>query len=631
VTAEATSAAGAKVAYAPATATDALTGSPAIAYSIASGDNFPLGVTTVTITATDDAGNTGTGSFTVTVVDTTKPVVAAHARVTAEATSTAGITVTYAPGIATDTVSATPVITYSKLSGTVFPIGVTTVTIMATDDAGNTGTGSFTVTVNGSNVDKKAPVVAITSPTAGTVKGAFTLAGTLNENVMLKSFRVTRNGVPMALDAPLVFVADQKLTWSVTGVLPENGTETFAVEAVDFAGRIGTAKKAITFTNTRPELVGTYNALLAPAGARDLHTTGLVTVTTSASGAFSGKFCLSNSLISFKGVLRNDGSASFLPALTTQLDLVDKVNGYLGALGFSIAAPNGMTGTLATQVGGDTLATFAGRPALRAPSLVAPALLNLPTGAASPSKGVYTVVFPTGTPATVADPTTWPQGDGFATLTLTKSGAVTLSCFLADGTRYLASGTLRTDGTVPLFTPLYNKLGVFSGDLAFADLPDSDVSGADFAWFRPAAATGAAFRAGWPAGLEIAPLGAKYATPAAFDFGQGIADVVSGNSSLVFTDGLLGGTLTSPVSLDPATGAVHLIRPATTPGTLTLTPASGLFSGTFTHGGVTDKYSGILLHKGANQGGFGYFLTSPLIVGAGVQSGGVSLQPRQGQ
>jgi hypothetical protein len=47
-----------------------------------------------------------------------------------------------------------------------------------------------------------------------------------------------------------------------------------------------------------------------------------------------------------------------------------------------------------------------------------------------------------------------------------------------------------------------------------------------------------------------------------------------------------------------------------------------------THGGVTDRFGGILLHKGANRGGFGHYLTNPLIVGAGLQSGGVSLQPR---
>ena len=46
------------------------------------------------------------------------------------------------------------------------------------------------------------------------------------------------------------------------------------------------------------------------------------------------------------------------------------------------------------------------------------------------------------------------------------------------------------------------------------------------------------------------------------------------------------------------------------------------------HGADTDKYYGVLINKGANKGGFGYFLsTVPLIYGASGESGGVSLQP----
>src|SRR5205085_2301427 len=113
--------------------------------------------TTVTITATDEMGNVGTETFTVTVVDTTAPVVAAHANVgPIEATSPAGATVTYDAATASDAVTANPAITYSKASGTDFPVGRTTVTITATDEMGNVGTGSFTVTV----VDTTAPVVA---------------------------------------------------------------------------------------------------------------------------------------------------------------------------------------------------------------------------------------------------------------------------------------------------------------------------------------------------------------------------------------------------------------------------------------------------------------------------------------
>jgi hypothetical protein len=84
----------------------------------------------------------GTGDLT--VVDATPPVLHLPADITKNATSAQGAKVTY-------TVTATdggPVtVSCSPPSGSVFPIGVTTVTCTATDAQHNVTTGSFTVTV----------------------------------------------------------------------------------------------------------------------------------------------------------------------------------------------------------------------------------------------------------------------------------------------------------------------------------------------------------------------------------------------------------------------------------------------------------------------------------------------------
>jgi hypothetical protein len=162
-TAEATGPGGATVNYPAATAADAVSATPAITYSQASGTVFPLGTTTVTVTAKDAADNTSTGTFTVTVSDTTAPVLTLPSNVTAEATGAGGATVNYAAATAADAVSATPAITYSQASGTVFPLGTTTVTVTAKDAANNTSTGTFTVTVSG-----QAPTLAA-QPAGGTV------------------------------------------------------------------------------------------------------------------------------------------------------------------------------------------------------------------------------------------------------------------------------------------------------------------------------------------------------------------------------------------------------------------------------------------------------------------------------
>jgi hypothetical protein len=106
---------------------------------------FPVGVTTVTWTATDANGNAASASHTVTVVDTTAPVLTLPAIIIADATSPAGAMIDYVVG-ASDVAGAASV-TCSPASGTVFPAGTTRVACTATDAVGNQGTGGFEVTV----------------------------------------------------------------------------------------------------------------------------------------------------------------------------------------------------------------------------------------------------------------------------------------------------------------------------------------------------------------------------------------------------------------------------------------------------------------------------------------------------
>ena len=118
---------------------------------------FALGTTIVTCTATDSSGNTGTGTFTVTVGDSIAPVVGVPGTITAEATSVAGAPVSFNVS-ASDAVTPNLVPTCSPASGSTFAIGTTTVTCSATDGAGNEGTASFVVTV----ADTVKPVLILT-------------------------------------------------------------------------------------------------------------------------------------------------------------------------------------------------------------------------------------------------------------------------------------------------------------------------------------------------------------------------------------------------------------------------------------------------------------------------------------
>jgi hypothetical protein len=126
-------------------------GSPvtSVSCSPASGSTFPVGTTTVTCSGTDSVyGATGTGTFTVTDVQDTPPVVTTSpsGTDTVAATSTSGATVTFTAS-ATDSVDGTDPVTCTPASGSTFPVGTTTVTCSATDSNSLTGTATLKIVV----------------------------------------------------------------------------------------------------------------------------------------------------------------------------------------------------------------------------------------------------------------------------------------------------------------------------------------------------------------------------------------------------------------------------------------------------------------------------------------------------
>ncbi len=145
IVSEATSAAGASVTFAT-SASDLVSGSVPTTCTPASGTTFALGAKTVSCSATDGAGNTGTETFQVSVVDTTPPQLTVPSNIVTEATAPSGATVHFTPS-ATDLVDASVAIVCTPASGGTFGLGITTVSCTATDDAGNSSGGSFSVTV----------------------------------------------------------------------------------------------------------------------------------------------------------------------------------------------------------------------------------------------------------------------------------------------------------------------------------------------------------------------------------------------------------------------------------------------------------------------------------------------------
>ncbi len=226
---------------------------------------FNTGVTNVTYTVKDAAGNQGTCSFTVTVTDNINPAVtcpgnisknddagacsASVAVANATYTDNCGVTsLTWAmTGVTTGNSAATGI---NQIGTYTFNTGVTNVTYTVKDAAGNQGTCSFTVTVT-DNINP-----AVTCP--GNISKNDD-AGVCSASVAVANATYTDNcGVT-------------SLTWAMTGVttgssaatgINQIGTYTFNTGVTnvtytvkDAAGNQGTCSFMVTVTDNIPPVV----------------------------------------------------------------------------------------------------------------------------------------------------------------------------------------------------------------------------------------------------------------------------------------------------------------------------------------------------------------------------------------
>jgi len=273
--------------------------------------------------------------------------------------------------------------------------------------------------------------------------------------------------------------------------------------------------------------------------------------------------------------------------------------------------------------------------------------------ATTASKGLYTLGFPskaqTGSPSL----SSYPQGDGFGSITLSDVGVVGLAGTLADGTAITVSSILVAGNECPIFVQLATpgsttlKGASFGGVLTFdATQADSDVSGVDFRWFRPAVVAPATanavmdlYTAGWPEGIKVDAVGALYDATKTLQQSLGITETAAANTDLLFDNlryrvSTTGGSTYNygikSVAVNTIKVVGNVISGLTTASAATLTTVqtTGAFSGTVkadvTAPTSTPAYKGIIVQKGANQGGYGYVISNT----AGdrdQESGGVSL------
>ncbi len=243
--------------------------------------------------------------------------------------------------------------------------------------------------------------------------------------------------------------------------------------------------------------------------------------------------------------------------------------------------------------------------------------------------GYFTFILPAKPQMPAIPLSDYPQGTGFATITLAKTGTLRFVATLADGTKTTISSALVTGDTSPVFAQLATpgsklKGGSFSGSLVFdTTQADSDVTAADMAWFRPAVVEGKSaatkpYTAGWPQGVTIDAFGVHYDKTLPMQAGLLLpaADPLNGNARLFIDDG----KLTAPVEISNFN--INASKVAKIPlndktFTLSLTQGSGLIKGSFTPNWTDPApklpaFQGVVLQKGANIGGYGYFMSNRL-------------------
>jgi hypothetical protein len=116
---------------------------------LASGSNFPIGVTVITFKSND---GTLTCSFTVTVTDSEPPEIFFPGNIIQSSSSGDCQVVYFEPPYAVDNCDLVSFVQISGLEpGDIFPAGTTVNTYEATDAAGNKSTASFSITITGNS------------------------------------------------------------------------------------------------------------------------------------------------------------------------------------------------------------------------------------------------------------------------------------------------------------------------------------------------------------------------------------------------------------------------------------------------------------------------------------------------
>ena len=201
-------------------------------------DSFPLGVTFIIWIAEDSSGNIARYDQSILVRDRTSPTITAPDDVTIEAD---GLLTMIQLGVATATDTVDPMPTITSDAPTSFPVGVTTITYTATDNANNRATDTQKVTVQ----DTTEPMLILPSDITAEATGVLT-------SVDIGTATVTDNvdSITATNDAPDSFpLGETSVRWT----------------AKDNAENVVTAIQTVTVRDTTNPTITVPNSIITEA------------------------------------------------------------------------------------------------------------------------------------------------------------------------------------------------------------------------------------------------------------------------------------------------------------------------------------------------------------------------------
>lgn len=346
---------------------------------------------------------------------------------------------------------------------------------------------------------------------------------------------------------------------------------------------------------------------------------GLLSVTTTQLGAFSGTLSLGTVRHSFKGVLSVLPDADPTGGVTlTRKDLPD-----IDITFTLLRASRRLNGEIKSD--GVTLALDA----------------RLPASTPVPFANGYTFAMKLAA-GDIGDDHK-PQGHSFGAFKITSKGAVSGVVRLADNsTPVTLSGTLGQGGRLPVFTLLYSRTGSLLGTLEILGGGAGCLNTSSLSWYKPRQTVATrSYKDGFdplsldplnPAPLSLVTLGGVYVIPGKDDIAMGLPPG-AGNARLTFREGRAPSAATrldwnpfeilkgSPAKLDPPDSNPGQVKLTLTPGSgTTFTPGvTGAFQGSFK---LVDSdtsvspakdltrsatFLGMVIDDGGGPAGYGFF------------------------